>query len=172
MAERVYGLLLHAFSRSFREEFGQRLLELYRYRREEARRRAGPLWAIRFWAFISMHLVRSAWAERWGVGDFSLATSVASNKTKGGGRMDGWGQDFRYSVRRLLRSPGFSLAALTLLSLGIGVNSAAFSVVNAMLFQTPPFEEPERRVERLQDSDGGGPNSTSYPVYLDIREHS
>ena len=85
--------------------------------------------------------------------------------------MDGWGQDLRYSVRRLLRSPGFSLAALTILSLGIGVNSTAFSIVNAILFQTPPFEEPERLVEILQDSDGGGPNSTSYPAFLDIREH-
>ena len=85
--------------------------------------------------------------------------------------MDGWGQDFRYSVRRLVRSPGFSLAALTILSLGIGVNSTAFSVVNALLFQTPPFEEPERLVEILQDSDGGGPSSTSYPAYLDVRDH-
>ena len=85
--------------------------------------------------------------------------------------MDGWGQDLRYSVRRLIRSPGFTLAALTILSLGIGVNSAAFSVVNAILFQTPPFEEPERLVEILQDSDGGPPNSTSYPAFLDIRDH-
>ncbi|MCH7563398.1 MAG: ABC transporter permease [Gemmatimonadetes bacterium] len=85
--------------------------------------------------------------------------------------MDGWGQDFRYSVRRLVRSPGFTIAALMILSLGIGVNSTAFSVVNAILFQAPPFEEPERLVEILQDSDGGGPNSTSYPAYLDIREH-
>ena len=60
---------------------------------------------------------------------------------------------------------------MTILSLGIGVNSAAFSVVNAILFQTPPFEEPERLVEILQDSDGGAPSSTSFPAFLDIQDH-
>ena len=171
MDERIYGLLLRVFPRAFREDFEQPLMELYRYRREDARRRAGPFWAVRFWAFISTDLLRSAWVERRGGGEASIASGVVSNETKGGGGMDGWGQDLRYSVRRLLRSPGFSLAALTILSLGIGVNSTAFSIVNAILFQTPPFEEPERLVEILQDSDGGGPNSTSYPAFLDIREH-
>ena len=176
MDERIYGLLLRVFPRSFREDFEQRLMELYRYRREDARRRGGPFWTVRFWVFISTDLLRSAWAERLGGGargggTAPIASHVASNESKGGGGMDGWGQDFRYSVRRLIRSPGFSLAALAILSLGIGVNSAAFSVVNALLFQTPPFEEPDRLVEILQDSDGGGPSSTSYPAFLDIREH-
>jgi len=171
MDERIYGLLMRLFPRAFREDFEQQLMELYRYRREDARRRAGPFWAVRFWVFISTDLLRSSWAERRGVGEAPIAHDVVSNETKGGGGMDGWGQDFRYSVRRLIRSPGFSLAALAILSLGIGVNSAAFSVVNALLFQTPPFEEPERLVEILQDSDGGGPSSTSYPAYLDIRDH-
>ncbi|MEE8386077.1 MAG: hypothetical protein V3S01_09185, partial [Dehalococcoidia bacterium] len=151
MDERIYGLLLRAFPRAFREDFEQRLLELYRYYREDARRRAGPFWRVRFWAFISTDLLRSAWAERRGSGEAPIASSVGTKDTNGGGGMDGWVQDFRYSVRRLLRSPGFSLAALTILALGIGVNSTAFSVVNAILFQTPPFEEPERLVEILQD---------------------
>lgn len=171
MDERIYGLLLRVFPRAFREDFEQRLLELYRYRREDARRRAGPFWRVRFWAFIGTDLLRSAWAERRGGGEPLIARGGVTNETGGGGGMDGWGQDIRYSARRLLRSPGFSLAALTILSLGIGVNSTAFSVVNAILFQTPPFEEPERLVEILQDSDGGGASSTSYPAYLDIREH-
>lgn len=171
MDERIYRLLLRLFPRAFREAFERRLMELYRYRREDARRRAGPFWAVRFWAFMCSDLLRSAWAERRGGGEAPFARGVGTNETKGGGGMDGWGQDFRYSVRRLLRSPGFTLAALTILSLGIGVNSTAFSVVNAVLFQTPPFEEPERLIEILQDSDGGGPNSTSYPAFLDIRDH-
>ena len=80
----------------------------------------------------------------------------------------GWVDDLRYALRRLGRSPGFTVTALVILVLGIGVNTTAFSVVNALLFQPPPFEEPERLVDLLQDADGGGPNSTSYPAYEDI----
>ncbi len=78
--------------------------------------------------------------------------------------------DFAYAGRRLLRSPGFSATAIAILVLGIGVNSTAFSFVNALLFQPPPFADPEAVVDVLQDSDDGRPNSTSYPAYLDIVE--
>ena len=84
--------------------------------------------------------------------------------------MRGWSDDLRYAGRRLARSPGFTATALVILVLGIGVNSTAFSVVNALLFQPPPFAQPERVVLLLQDSDGGAPTSTSYPAYLDMTE--
>lgn len=80
----------------------------------------------------------------------------------------GWIDDFRYAARRLMRSPGFTLTALTILVLGIGVNTTAYSVVNALLLQPPPFHEPEQVVNVLQGSDGGTPSSTSYPAYLDM----
>ena len=82
--------------------------------------------------------------------------------------MRGWIDDLIYAGRRLRRSPGFALTALTILILGIGVNSAAFSVVNSLLLQPPPFEAPERVVMVLQDDDSGAPSSTSYPAYLDM----
>jgi len=76
--------------------------------------------------------------------------------------------DIVYAGRRLIRSPGFTTTALTILILGIGVNSTAYSVVNALLLQPPPFEQPDRLVNILQDGDGGEPNSTSYQAYLDM----
>jgi putative ABC transport system permease protein len=82
--------------------------------------------------------------------------------------MKGWMDDLAYAARRLMRSPGFSLTALTILILGIGVNSTAFSVVNSLLLQPPPFTSPDRIVIVLQDSDGGAPSSTSYPAYQDM----
>lgn len=82
--------------------------------------------------------------------------------------MRGWIDDFTYAGRRLLRSSGFSVTAIAILVLGIGVNSTAFSFVNALLFQPPPFGDPEAVVDVLQDSDDGRPNSTSYPAFLDI----
>ncbi len=76
--------------------------------------------------------------------------------------------DLRYGVRMLLKNPGFTLIAVLTLSLGIGANTAIFSVVNGVLLRPLAYYEPERIVTLL--SDGRSPVSPAN--FLDFRANS
>jgi putative ABC transport system permease protein len=77
-------------------------------------------------------------------------------------------QDFKYAVRRLRRTPVFTLFSVAVLAIGIGLNVTVFGLVDALLFRPAPFDEPERIVHIYQDSDSGVPASTAFPAYRDI----
>lgn len=82
--------------------------------------------------------------------------------------------DFRFAFRQIRKSPGFTAAAITVLALGIGVNTAIFSLVNAMLFQPPSYQRPSEIVQ-VFSQDKKNPKSFrafSYPTYCDIRDQN
>src|SRR5215510_1897960 len=90
-------------------------------------------------------------------------------QVRGGGLMETLLQDLRYSGRMLIKNPGFTLIAVLTLTLGIGANTAIFSIVNAVLLRPFPYYAPEQLV---MIGEGGPGGSVSYPNFVDLREQN
>jgi predicted permease len=85
----------------------------------------------------------------------------------------GLGQDFRYAVSMLLKHPGFSFVAIITLALGIGANTAIFSLVNTALLRPMHADKPAEIVTIFRgDRDRNGTSNHSYPDFLDLRRES
>ena len=91
-----------------------------------------------------------------------------------GALLDAILRDLRYGVRTLRRNPGFTLIAVLTLALGIGANTAIFSLVHTVLLRPLPYEEPDRLalVWIRFDNAGQSRNPASGPELLDLRERS
>ena len=144
---RAYDALLHLYPSSFRREYGADLRALFARRRRDA---PGPAAIVALWTAEILDVLANAAAAHW----------------------DLIRQDLRYTARTLARSPGFAITAIAVTALGVGANTAAFSVADFVLIRPLPFAEPERLVRLWEHPRGGGTIELSPPNYLDWKATS
>src|SRR5436189_453856 len=83
-------------------------------------------------------------------------------------------RDLKFACRQLVKAPAFTISAVTVLALGIGVNTAVFTLVHRLFFAPPAYARPHEMVQ-LFSQDKKDPKKFrgfSYPTYLDIREQN
>jgi putative ABC transport system permease protein len=158
----AFRLLLLAYPRPFRVLYGRDLLELYR-----------DHGVVRLWLRVApemvVHGLRARWDDRRA--ERRPMTAAGAGGSPPAGRptesvnvtMQSIVQDFVFGMRVLRRNPGFTLVAVLTLALGIGANTAIFSVVNGILLRPLPYPDPGRLVALSERSTSGGGFGTASP---------
>ena len=162
MMHRVVAALLLLFPRSFRRRFGRDMLATFDARWQE---RPGGRTALR----ITADLVCAAIRER-----FARPSRTQLPNRKGDKLVSVLLQDLRFAARTLLRSRAFTLVSLITLALGIGVNTAMFSIAHAVLWRSLPYPDPGRLVlvGEVDAHDASNYWGASYQNLQDWRQRS
>jgi putative ABC transport system permease protein len=131
---KLFRLLLRLLPFDFRSDYGPEMESVFHEQHKEAGRRDGTTGVVRLW---------------W-------ETIVGIFRTAPGEHLAMFRQDAGFALRMMRKSPGFTLAAILTLGLGIGANSAIFSVVNAVLLKPLPYEHGDRLVTLRQQAPRAG----------------
>jgi predicted permease len=142
--ERLYRALLYLYPASFRNEYGRALVETYLTRAREV---SGPARPVRRAVLAVADVVPNAAAAHWEI----------------------LRQDLRYACRSLRSTPGFALTAALVIALGVGANTAAFSLADFVLLRPLAFHEPDRLVQLSESTPGYSRMEFSPANYRDVK---
>jgi len=160
--DRAYAAALRLLPDSFRQRFADEMIDFAARRLHEAARRGARAIIVeraRLAGDLGMTICRE-WAAEWKQPDADLPPRD---------NMDIFLQDLRFGIRGLLRRPGFTIVAAVTIALGIGANTAIFSVVNAVLIRPLPYHNPDRLVLVWGTQGKSGQQGVVYADYMDWR---
>src|SRR3977135_3770907 len=131
-AERLFRRLLRLFPADFRGDFGDDMAATFNDQRRDVLAQGDSMSALRLW-----------WDTIRGI-----ATTAPRE------HLDLLRGDVRYALRSLARNPGFTVVAVLALAVGIGANTAMFSIVNGVLIQALPYRDPDSLVTMFEKVPG------------------
>jgi len=141
---RAYRALLHLYPASFRGEYGEEMAAIFRHRLRDA---DGPFAWLALWIGVAGETIVNALAVHWDI----------------------FRQDLQYAARTLTRARGFAATAILIVALGVGANTAAFSLTDFVLFRPLPFPDANRLVTLWERTLGYGRLQLSPANYHDWR---
>jgi putative ABC transport system permease protein len=146
---RALQLLMRLLPAEFRGDYGHEMEQVFAEQREEARRSGDKMGVLRLWWETAKGIFTTAPSEHWSM----------------------LKQDTGFAMRMMRKNLGFTIAAIVVLGLGIGANTAIFSVVNAVLLKPLPFEHGDRLLTLSQRTAPGGDGigRSSVPELNDYR---
>jgi putative ABC transport system permease protein len=151
LVERIYPWILHIYPAEFREEYGAEMGQVFRELYTEQQQLGSVAlmsWCVQTFLDLGVSAMHEHLLILW--------------------------QDLSYGLRTLRKNFGFAIVAVLTLALGIGANTAIFSIVNAVLLRALPYESPERLVQVWENNplQGLTEGSVSGPDFLDWRSQN
>ncbi len=163
-SNRLFSWLLLAYPRAFRTRFADGMQYTFERQLRDAQIKGWVALAL-FWFRSTLHALLFGLGERLSSLRRDMRASVAGNGTE---RIRLIGREMRHASRRLVRSPALTITATLSLALGVGANTAIFSIVHGVLIEPLPYPEPGRLVGVWHtdvDEDQWGHARISYLFY-------